>query len=228
MKNISGTLYFDQVFKQLIRSIAEKEEGFPDPITQVKRQEQQLSFWLQNNKFPILPVTSLIVISNPSTIIKSSSQSHSKLVQKITHAASLVDRIESLERLYKTDVLSTKDIKRMYRLLIKQDLPLNKNICKQFQINLDELIKGVHCPECFALPMKRSNGVWRCPKCESSSKDAHISTLNDYSLLIGKKINNQNVRDFLQISSVSVASKLLNSLDLEKVGEKKNRTYILP
>lgn len=43
IKNIVGTLIFDAKFNQLIRiSDGTLEEGFPDPLLQVKRQEMQL------------------------------------------------------------------------------------------------------------------------------------------------------------------------------------------
>lgn len=35
-KNISGTLYFDRKFKQLVRILDGKEEGFRDPLSQVE------------------------------------------------------------------------------------------------------------------------------------------------------------------------------------------------
>lgn len=42
VKNIAGKLFFDQEFHQLVRTLNDKEEVFPDPILQVKRHETQL------------------------------------------------------------------------------------------------------------------------------------------------------------------------------------------
>ncbi|WP_197205174.1 nuclease-related domain-containing protein [Cytobacillus firmus] len=36
VKNISGSLYFNSIFTQMVRTIEDKEEGFPDPVKQVK------------------------------------------------------------------------------------------------------------------------------------------------------------------------------------------------
>lgn len=55
-KNISGTLSFDPVFKQLIRTVNETVEVFPDPIPQVKHQQFQLTEYLRNTKLPSIPI----------------------------------------------------------------------------------------------------------------------------------------------------------------------------
>lgn len=51
IKNIAGTLLFDSKFNQLIRISEGNSEGFPDPILQVKRQEEQFRKWLSLNGF---------------------------------------------------------------------------------------------------------------------------------------------------------------------------------
>lgn len=76
VKNMSGTLCFDQTFKQLIRTINGREESFPDPIIQVRRQQKNLQKWLSDHKFPELPIHSFIVISNPATILKTIKKSY--------------------------------------------------------------------------------------------------------------------------------------------------------
>ncbi|MBU8771105.1 nuclease-related domain-containing protein [Cytobacillus oceanisediminis] len=49
VKNILGTLLFDETFNQFIRTRNEKEEGFPNPLIQAKRQKTQLKTWLIQN-----------------------------------------------------------------------------------------------------------------------------------------------------------------------------------
>jgi Nuclease-related domain len=72
VENIAGTVYFDSDFNQLIRSQDGREEAFADPITQINRQEQLLKSWLTDNKYPPIPITSLVVFSNPTTLIRTS------------------------------------------------------------------------------------------------------------------------------------------------------------
>ncbi|WP_091587080.1 nuclease-related domain-containing protein [Alteribacillus bidgolensis] len=56
VKNVAGTLYFNPFFHQLIRTVNDKEEGFPDPILQINRQKDHLNTWLQKNNLPNLPI----------------------------------------------------------------------------------------------------------------------------------------------------------------------------
>ena len=55
VKNIAGTIYFDPIFRQLIRTKDGKETAFPYPITQLERQELQLKEWFQKNRLQDMP-----------------------------------------------------------------------------------------------------------------------------------------------------------------------------
>lgn len=66
VKNISGTLLFDHNFQQLIRTLDGTEEAYPYPLTQIQQHEDHLKSWLAKNGFIVIPVHSLVVISNPS------------------------------------------------------------------------------------------------------------------------------------------------------------------
>lgn len=227
VKNISGTLFFDQSFNQLIRSVNGKEEAFRDPILQVNRQQQQLEAWLLKNKLPLMPILTLIVISNPTTIIKTETQ-HKQIPEKVIHAEKLVYKIELFNQFYKRDIVSPTELKRISRLLLKQHEPANQNILTLFQIEPSEIQTGVHCPKCFALPMSRHWGKWMCPQCYFTAKDAHIPTLNDYALLFGTTITNNQMKEFLQMPSISGTSKMLSKLNLQYKGDFRHRKYTLP
>ncbi|MBD1383625.1 NERD domain-containing protein [Bacillus sp. IB182487] len=112
VKNISGTLIFDQVFHQLIRNSNGKEEAFPDPISQVKRHHHQLTTWLKDNKVPEIPVEWIVVISHPSTLIKSS-PINSNIGKKIIHSAALSNIIEEFTNKYKEKKFSNLDLKKL-------------------------------------------------------------------------------------------------------------------
>lgn len=227
VKNISGTLFFDQSFHQLIRKINDKEDGFPDPVLQVRRQQLQLELWLSKHRFPSMPIVSLIIISNPSTIIKTAPQ-QGQILQEVIHAAALPSKIKTFDSFYQKEIMNSKELRKLSNLLIKQHAPSNPNFLQQFQIHKTEILTGVHCPACFLLPIARKRGSWFCLHCTISYKDAHIPSLNDYALLLGATITNRELRNFLQLPSVSIATKLLDSLQLRHSGRFKNRTYELP
>lgn len=225
VKNISGTLTFDQTFHQLIRTVNGVEEVFPDPIQQVRHQQFQFQNWLKSNHCPLVPVDSLVVISNPHTQIKTSGNSKPQL--PVIHSTSLLDKVNRLKEIYKEEILLKKDIRKLCKLLKKHDSPSNPEILERYQISKSDLLTGVLCTRCRAIPMDRKSGKWICPNCSFFSKDAHISALADYSLLVHSAITNEEAREFLHLSSRSIAHHLLMQMNIPYSGTTKGRAYSL-
>ncbi|AYV67782.1 hypothetical protein C2I06_13400 [Niallia circulans] len=69
-KNYLGTLLFDTTLNQFTRIRNNQEEGYLDPLSQMKRLKRQLESFLQKRHFPIPPIKPIVIISKPSTIIK--------------------------------------------------------------------------------------------------------------------------------------------------------------
>ncbi|WP_203362848.1 nuclease-related domain-containing protein [Bacillus sp. REN10] len=223
VKNYYGTLIFDSNFHQMTRLADGKEEGFPDPLLQVNRQKEQLKRWLSRHGYEDLPIQTFVVISQPRTIIKASAQ----VAERIIHSASLPLKIQQLEMKHPFPIIDFQHLSNLSHQLLNSHCPLRTDILKKFHISPSELITGVQCPSCSSLPMIRRQRKWFCPRCEHTSKDAHLSALKDYSLLIGKIISNRQARDFLQISSEHIAKKLLKSTGLPYSGQTKARKYHL-
>ncbi len=226
VKNITSTLFFDQSFHQLIRTTNEKEEAFADPVLQLKKHKRQLQTWMENNKLPSIPIETLIVISNPSTLIKTAPQ-HKEICHLVTHASNLPTKIHSIDNYFQTKSYEKSDLRKMIRLLQKQHTDPDYDILQRFQMAPGEIVTGVLCPECFLTPLTRKKGKWLCLQCTSLFQNAHIQALIDYRLLIGPTITNKQLRDFLKIPSISIASKLLHSLQTESIGKYKDRAYFL-
>jgi hypothetical protein len=120
IKNISGIVVFGDPSNQLIRIKDDLEKGFENPITQMRRQRFQLSKWLSKNNFRLPPIKCFVIVSNPSTIIKSASRD-SNLFQAVCHTNQLLSKLESLERSSSGQpLLENKIIKRMGRQLQMQ------------------------------------------------------------------------------------------------------------
>ena len=124
-KNYSGTLYFDKDSKQMIRRMDDVEEGFPNPLLQVQRQTHQLKNWLLQHKFPPIPIESLVTISQPKTILKSNQP---EIFKKIFHTEHVVDKIISIEKGYSSHIVDEKGIRRISKMLVKEDTSLSNNI----------------------------------------------------------------------------------------------------
>ncbi|WP_180953490.1 nuclease-related domain-containing protein [Bacillus sp. T33-2] len=227
VKNISGTLYFDQSFNQLIRTQNGKEESFPDPILQAKLQRWKLSEWLQYNKFESIPIEYLIVMGKSPGIVKISPGSE-KIFQKVCPASNILFKIKELERYYSKENISLQVLKKLNKLLLKSHCPHDMDILRHHSVADKDIITGVQCPSCSVFSMERRYGKWYCQKCNTKSKDAHIQSLNDYFLLFHPSITNQQFRDFHHITSIHTACKLLAKLNLPHTGINKGRVYHQP
>lgn len=220
-KNILGTLYFDEQFSQLVRTLNGVETGFSDPRLQVDRQETLLQQFLKQNNITCPPQKSLIVISNPSSIIKASSSKKTSII----HGANLPSLIKKLESSHPKEILSDKEWNKLSRVLLKTHTLSIRKILPKFNLNEKDLIRGVYCPNCQLLPMDRTFSSWSCQHCRFSSRSVYLHSLIDYALLISPEITNKQARDFLQLPSKSSAYNLLRAF--EHSGETKGRKYQL-
>ncbi|WP_456275551.1 nuclease-related domain-containing protein [Bacillus sp. AK128] len=226
VKNIAGTLLFDPEFNQLIRIHQDKEEGFADPILQVERQSKLLEKWLTSNTtLQNIPVESLVVLSNPSTILKVISRK-TQIAQKVIHSAKLLTKIEEYNRIHPVKKIADKEIKKITKLLLKKHELLLSDFLEVYEIKITDLQRGALCHTCL-LPMDRQYGKWKCLTCNSVNKQAHVTALEDYALLIKPHINNQEARILLNISSENITKRLLQSLNLPHTGKNKARRYNL-
>ncbi|MEI5906901.1 nuclease-related domain-containing protein [Bacillus spongiae] len=226
IKNIVGTLLFDQVFHQLIRTTNDQVNVFPDPLLQINKQSKQFEQYLQKFVPSKMPIISYIIISNPSSQIKASSNSDS-LSRKVIHAASLPDKILLLEEQYSLPILSSEEMEKVTTTILKDDTPLNPDVMKQFNICTSQILTGVHCPVCNYIPLERIRGGWWCEKCNNFSKIAYLFSLIDYLYLIKPTITNREFRNFFHIPSIFTASRLLNDTGLSSTGSFKDREYMI-
>lgn len=227
IKNISGTLSFNPSLGQLVRLKDGIEEGFPSPFQQAIHQRTQLLQWITTQKSPTFPIEILVVISNPSTIIKIDSN-YNHHYQKLCHTSNLLEKIQRVEGTYKREIIPPKDLKRLNKLLIKNHATAHMDVLLQYKIPYEDLLTGVHCPECSYIPMTHIYGYWQCPACQYKSKDAHEQAISDYFLLRNSIITNQQFRNFTNISCKHLAYRLLSSTNLSWTGTKKGRIYHSP
>lgn len=225
-KNFYGTLSFDPTFNQLIRTINDKDEGFQDPISQAKWHRRQLLQFLRSHQVP-LPVEYLVVISHPSTIIKTTPQNKLAL-NKVVHGHSLLEKIDEINERYVKEVIDAKGIRKLSKLLLKFHTPETYDVMKKFGLKEEDILTGVKCPHCQRIQMNREKGTWLCPSCGCKDKNAHISALNDYFLLIEPSITNRKFREFVHLGSDTTAKRMLGALNLPYSGENKGRIYYKP
>lgn len=215
-KNHKGELHFDHRFEQMIQITDQSKKTYPCPLTQL----------FENNKIAVPPIESLVVITNPLTRI--SATDHHPGIKSIIRAPSLISKMELFEKKNKSVVLENKQIQKLIKLLKKLHTPLDKDILDTFGIMEKELLKGIFCPKCDALSIKRSQRKWCCINCGHTSTTAHIKAIIEYGLLVDRTITNKKLREFLLLPSRNIATNLLRSMGLAHFGNKKGRTYQIP
>ncbi|WP_186576568.1 nuclease-related domain-containing protein [Aquibacillus kalidii] len=223
-KNFSGTLFFDTISKQFIRTYGNKEEGFSDPIIQVQEQQEQLVDWLFAHQIMDFPIEYIIGISNPETIIKAHPGSQS-IFQFILHYPHIKNRFLELQAKYSKYDINPQQLRKLCDQLVRAHSPYIPNIQSLYNINQSDISQGVQCPECKHLPMLRVSHTWRCPHCKHQSKSAHLQAMEDYLLLFNPQLTNQACREFLCLKSRNIAYKLLKASGLPFSGSNKGRVY---
>ncbi|THE13081.1 NERD domain-containing protein [Bacillus timonensis] len=224
-KNYRGELYFDGKFDQLIQTYKDTRKSYNCPVTQITRHQLQLKRLLESLKFPSIPIETLVIFTNPNAIIDASKDF--KHYNKVIKSPSFISKVELFEKRNREEVLDRKHLLKLSRFLLKQHTPHDQDILSQFGIKEHELIKGVRCPKCDFLPMKRNPRSWTCPSCNHSSSKPYYQSLMEYELLFGNTITNKPLRDFLDIQSISTAKHILTSLNLQYNGSFKDRIYLL-
>ncbi|RLQ94756.1 nuclease-related domain-containing protein [Falsibacillus albus] len=226
VKNISGTLTFNQNFKQLIRTTSDGvEDCFPDPILQVSEQEYQLKHWLEQFNFASIPVLSLIVITNSSSQIRME-PFDKKVLNKVVRNKMLRTKINEFEKIYRDEKFSGKEMRKIKKLILKHHTEYDYPALEKFNISPSELITGIHCPHCSTLPMVREMRSWSCSHCHHQSKVAFLPSIMDYVLLVKQEFTNRDIRYFLNIASEQTSLRLLTSNGhIKPIGDTKNRKY---
>ncbi|WP_338752980.1 nuclease-related domain-containing protein [Bacillus sp. FJAT-52991] len=221
LKNIAGTIWFDETFRQMIRVQDGKEERFPNPILQTARQKLQLQEWLAKNKYQKIPIHTVTVFTNNKSIIKTSS-SNPHIMQQVIQAEQFPI---FLEKMNEPKILTNKDLQNLSALFITNHVPTDIDVLQNFQIEKSELMTGIQCPQCSAIPMIRHLRKWQCPICLQFSHDAHLTSVEDYALLFHPTITNQQLRHFLNISCNQLAYYLLRSMNLSNSGQTKGTVW---
>lgn len=226
VKNWYGTILFGENGQVTRVGDDQKEEGFANPIPQVKTQLHRLQKWIRSRGLPAIPIKFFVVISYPSTIIKSTSPNNI-IPNEVIHNSQLFFQIEELSSKLPPSRLRMNQLINLSEQITRCHVPPTENILGKYNLSMDDLIKGVVCPSCMGIPMIRAKRKWFCNKCNHSSVNAHLIALNDYKLLIGDIITNRDSRSFLLIESSHVAKRLLKGANFKAIGSTSKRRYEL-
>ncbi|MGP4077408.1 nuclease-related domain-containing protein [Halobacillus sp. K22] len=199
------------------------EARMPDPLSQAELQAHQLTYWWARSGFPIIPINYLVVLTSSASYSQPSYESDSQIV----HLDQLLSSFQSLDHAYTSSLLKESELNLLCDKLIDENAPYKPCILDRFRLKKTDILQGVICPECDALPMKRVHGRWYCKVCHQTSRNAHVEALKDYQFLFGERITNQRACAFLKLDSSTAALQILNEVAFEKSGVNKTRYYVL-
>lgn len=222
VKNYAGKISYNEVTGQWLQKYNHQEKSMQNPFEQPKRQRIQLANWLIYHQLPPKPIIEIVVFTNPYAIIEITT-GQNKLLPKFTLAENLSTKLEMLKKQYHVTKISKTEQIKFAELLTRENKPPYPPPISAYHINQLDIRCGVFCSKCKHI-MYRQRRSWQCEECHYRSKKAHIQALEDYYLLIKPTISNEECRNFLNISSPTVAHTLLSHLKISRV--KKNRyTY---
>lgn len=223
VKSLSGDIYFDLETKQMIRVLNGISEKFPNPVLQVLQQKHQLEQFLIAHHFPDIPIYTLVVSASRKGIlhIKPNDTFH---LGNVINIQEFIFKYQKINESNAQPVWNDSHLQAVQDLFLREHTPVQVDLMNQFGLTLNDLKKGVRCPVCKRLGVKRKHGSWLC-QCSATSKDAHISGLRDYALLVDEWITNKEARDFLGIENREVSKYLLAQLNVPKFGKGKGMKY---
>lgn len=224
VKNISGTLKFKTDFKQVIRSLNDEEEAFTDFHLQVDRQKRCLEKWLKKRHLPIIPIDYFIVMANTRTIV-TSAPTTSHILEKVIPCAQIPSAVAASILRFNRQIWKKSIQKKAADLLISQHEESRTDLLQKYKLAFFDLKKGVACPSCLSLPMKRMNGKWICLHCQFVSVNAHHLAIKELLHLVNEGASNRMVRDFLCLESPVITNRILKSMNLVAKGTNKGRRY---
>ena len=226
IKNLKGTLEYNATNRQLIQIDGDKKTCYNDPLLQAEIQKRHLQQWLR--KFGIkIPIVTLVVSTNPNSIIRNK-ENDPLFNEHFIPLEYLIFRLEEIYDSYSEVILSFQNLKKLYHLMMKHDTPLFSNLISYYNLNRNHFIQGITCERCDFFPLKRNRGYWICPKCGQTDYDGHERVILDYFLLHQPEITSRICTNLLQTATHNTVYHLLTSMNLKRIGGKKNRKYLSP
>lgn len=220
IKNIHGRIDLLENHHQFTRTRQDGTiDGFYNPHDQLYRHQRHLQQLLLKYNYTI-PIESIIILASTKTII---GEYESNI--PIIHASGLQAQVDKLYKKYESIAINVEQIQKLATLLLQLHQP------KQHQIkfNKEKLIKGVLCSQCLCKkPMNYYYGSWLCTYCGWKDQKIFLDTLQDYRLLFGPKVTNQQLKDFCFIDCDQKTRHLLRRWKIPSEGSNKGRYYLIP
>lgn len=226
VKHLRGIIEYHASRKQFLHIRDGETTSYKDPILQVETQKKHLQYWLRQHQIE-MPVETLVVSTNESTIIRNL-EDDDLFDHRFVTLENLLFKIEEIYQSYTEKKVDIKDLHKLYKEMLQKDEPAKSNLMQQYKISKEHLMHGIFCDSCQNGHYIKKRYNWICSNCKEVSKNCHEQVIFDYFLLQDKQISNAQARDLLKIDSRNTIYRLLDKMELSKVGERKGRKYQAP
>ena len=210
-KNISDNLYFEDNTEEFYKVDKEgREISYPNPYYQLMKHIRFLKELLKS-KYPEMKITGAVVLTAKNCRIRSKPAHY-----PIYKLESIIERIVHLYNQPSSLQLTNHQFKSLVHMIKTKQTSFNfPPLCEYYRIPPTDLIRGVECESCGKLGMKRIGKTWTCPFCQQNSRTAHRQAVSEYFWLVNKEMRNKDFRQFCQVDSVYVASRILSKMELQ-------------
>ncbi|GAA0606274.1 hypothetical protein GCM10009001_24380 [Virgibacillus siamensis] len=218
-KHFKDKITFNTNLRQLTRSNGVIESGFEYPITQVENQKFHLQNYLFQHNMTNIPIYYFVAIADPSTIIEVVGD-EIELAKVVAHGARIPSMILEKERELTNAGAGKLQDWQIGKQILSDCIEYDRDIIREYGIQLRDLSPGVMCPDCRLLGMRRVHGGWGCGKCECYSVNAHLEVLRTY-LLFKPYITNSVCMRLLRIDSRGIATRILANCEFLRLEDGK-------
>ncbi|WP_443138926.1 nuclease-related domain-containing protein [Piscibacillus sp. B03] len=216
---------FNQIVQQKEVAGQKVTNVYDDPVLQVEEQKLQLELWLETQGLPVLPIETLVVMTNPRVILNATQNSIYQ--EKVIPLSKLSSKLREINQHYNHEHLTLAETRRLASFVASQHQPWKPDVFHRLGLGPGEIRRGVRCPSCRTLPMKWERLRFECSECGLRSADAYIGALKEFFLLYGDQITNRQFRWWTGVESPRTANAMLKRAKLIKVGDNKKTFYRL-
>lgn len=218
VKSLEGTITFDLQQRMLIQESRGSTQRYECPITQVERHQAFLMKWFDQHNVGRKPIYYWIAIAETATQMKVHPPQE-EIPHFIDYVENIPTKIAQMEENNKHHHIPNKSITIQQKHMImnhKEDF--QTNLLQKYNINLDDLEKGVLCRACYELETVYRHGKIYCKNCGEIPATDVLQTLREFMLLHKlSTIKNEQVMQWLQINNRHQTLRLMKNIGLQKL-----------
>lgn len=220
-KNIQGEIHFERETDEFYRFTEDRKKTvLEDPTIQLAKHIRFLEKWFADKNIQ-LPVDGVVVFTSKQCQFISKPLHH-----HICKTYQLIHFLHKILQQYPQMPISHK-LSEIIRTFSSNQSSFNRiPLCSYYRIDPRNFMSGMWCRTCERYTgQSRNKAGWKCSKCSQFDYAASELAIREYFSLVSDTLSNRELRAFCNISSPSVASRLLAEFDLEAEGPLRNRAY---